>query len=473
MSKLRSAIAAALLLALAAVLAQPGVQAQEVGPDHSLPNGHFFTQAGGDSPEPEDGFPVVNHVSFEGQSVRFWDEFQRYGEVAVLGYPASRPFVWDGFNVQVMQKGVFQWRPEAGDEGEAWFMNVFDEFTRHELDDRLRAEKQVPLPATFDDAGKTFDQITAERIAILDERPALAAQYRSVPNPIALYGLPTSQIEDFGPFYVVRLQRAAFQEWKVDAPGIAQAGEVTVINGGDVAKEMDLIPAWAMEPLPPPTTSDQVIVYTPGPDDDLQSPTTVVGDAQAFEATVLWELTEVGTGELLGTGFTTAQVCCEWARFEFDLPFAVDRQRQATLAVWGASGQGDDRPGEVQVPVTLQTGGTLAAESAGLLIEPLGVEANGQDWQVRIKMENRGVNEASPGPLSFRLRDDATGTMDETAQIAIAWVINPGEVREEVVGFHFPEPVDAAGVRLLFSGGGQPGTPDAPLVLDLPDPAGG
>jgi hypothetical protein len=467
-------LASLIALVIALLLALPDARAQGAGADYPLPNGHFFTQAGGDSPEPDDGFPIVNHVSFGGQEVRFWDEFRRYGGVAVVGYPASRPFTWDGFHVQVMQKGVFQWRPDAGAGGQAWFMNVFDEFTRHGLDQRLHAEKQVPLPANFDDAGKSFEQITAERIAILDARPAFAAQYRSVPDPLALYGLPTSHIEDFGPFYVVRLQRAAFQEWKIDAPGIARVGEVTVVNGGDVAKEMGLIPRWAAAPLPPPAASNQVIVYTPGRGQEVRSPVTVVGDARAFEATVQWELTQDGTGDVLGRGFTTAQTAGEWARFQFDLPFAVDRPRQATLAVWGASGRdAAERPGEVRIPLGLRPGGPVAAENLGLLIQPLRVEVSGQEWRVRIRLENRGVMEVNPGPMSFGLRDDATGTMDETAQIALAWVINPGDVREEVVGFHFPRPVSAADVRLLYRGQGQAGAPDAqPLVLDLPTPGG-
>jgi hypothetical protein len=54
-------------------------------------------------------------------------------------------------------------------------------------------------------------------------------------------------------------------------------------------------------------------------------------------------------------------------------------------------------------------------------------------------------------------------------QTAIAWVVNPGDVREEVVGFHFPGPVSAADVRLLYRGEDHTGGADVPpLMLDLP-----
>ena len=55
-------------------------------------------------------------------------------------------------------------------------------------------------------------------------------------DPMTFYGLPTSAVVDNGNHYAIRLQRAVIQQWKVDVPW-AKAGEVTVANGGDVAKE--------------------------------------------------------------------------------------------------------------------------------------------------------------------------------------------------------------------------------------------
>ena len=42
-------------------------------------------------------------------------------------------------------------------------------------------------------------------------------------------------------------QRAVIQQWKVDVPW-ARAGETTVANGGDVAKEAGLLPQDATQP---------------------------------------------------------------------------------------------------------------------------------------------------------------------------------------------------------------------------------
>ena len=87
-----------------------------------------------------------------------------------------------------------------------------------------------------------------------------------------LYGLPNSSVQDFGPFYAVLLQRAAFQEWKIDAPGIARVGEVTVVNAGDVAKEFGLIPTRRANRLRRRYGSSQIALFEPGSADSLASP---------------------------------------------------------------------------------------------------------------------------------------------------------------------------------------------------------
>jgi hypothetical protein len=475
----------ALLGLLGAPAAPPGAAAApgaQLPADFSLPRAHFYTQAGGDTPRPDDGFLVADRPGFGSPAgrdvVRFWSEFRRDGGVAVVGYPASRPFVWDGFDAQAFQKGVYQWRPDQGPEGRAWFVNVFDELTRRGLDGRLLAEKQVPLPGSFDDRGKPFAQILAERLALLDRHPALVRQYRSVPDPVALYGLPNSAVLDLGPFYAVRLQRAAFQEWKVDAPGIARAGQVTVVNAGDVAKEYGLIPGWAAQPAPPPApASDQVAVYTPGREEGVGSPLTVAGDARAYEATVLWELTEPQRGDVLGRGVTTALGCCEWSSFELAVPYAVPRALRATLAVWGSSGrEGAGRPGEVRLALDLEdTARPAAAKDGWRLIEPLRVRAERPPGArlVDVRVRNESGTPITVAAADFGLRDDGTGAVEWGGAVA-AWAIGAGESREVALRFVRVGPGAAPGaVRLLHRAGGPEGPrapAQAPVVIDLPEP---
>ncbi|MCL5266268.1 MAG: CAP domain-containing protein [Chloroflexi bacterium] len=209
--------------------------------DFDVPGGHFFSQAsGGDSGV---GYTVVDDAS-----ARFWSEFKRLGGVAGVGYPVSHRFVWDGFVVQAMQKGVLQWRPELG---QAYFVNVFDQLSIAGKDGWLFTVRSTP--AKFEsgfDANKSWDAIVAARIALLDANPAIKAQYYSVADPMVIYGLPTSRVVDNGNHFVVRLQRAVIQQWKADVPW-AKAGQVTVANGGDVGKEAGLFPPEAIVPLPP------------------------------------------------------------------------------------------------------------------------------------------------------------------------------------------------------------------------------
>ena len=235
---------ACLLLALALAPLVPQLapsRAAAAALDFDVAGGHFFTQTGG--ADGNLGYAVVDD-----EQARFWDEFQRLGGVQGVGYPLSHRFSWDGFVVQVMQKGVLQWRPEVG---RAYFVNVFDQLSTAGKDDWLLSHRSTPkpLPASFD-AGKSWDQVVASRQALLDANRAIKAKYLAVPDPLNLYGLPTSAVVDNGNHYVIRLQRAVIQQWKVAVPWAA-AGQVTVANGGEVGMEAGLFPAAALKPAPP------------------------------------------------------------------------------------------------------------------------------------------------------------------------------------------------------------------------------
>ncbi|MBI2848826.1 MAG: hypothetical protein HYX88_01670 [Chloroflexi bacterium] len=224
------------------------------GDDFRVANGHFFTQTSAFNKIPGRlGYAVTN-----ADGIPFWDEFQRLAGAPAMGYPVSQRFVYKGFATQAFQKGVMQWQPgvaaanEKQGSGRVLLLNVFDELHDAGKDDWLLATRATPrqLESSFD-AGKTREEIVRDRLALLEDNPAIREHYLSTPDPLLFYGLPTSRVEDMGNHYAIRLQRAVIQQWKEDMPW-AKAGEVTVANGGDIAKEAGVFPAEAMVPEGPP-----------------------------------------------------------------------------------------------------------------------------------------------------------------------------------------------------------------------------
>ncbi|HEY3060257.1 MAG TPA: hypothetical protein VGL99_14955 [Chloroflexota bacterium] len=208
-----------------------------------MSSGWFFTQAGGSA---DHGFAMVDD-----DRGRLWSEFQRLGGWRALGFPASRRFSWHGALAQATQRAVLQWSPVTG---QVEFANVLDLMHDEGRDDDLRVQKQIPAPLDVDEARLPYDVIAARRLAWLDARPAIKAKYCTAPggaDPVQLWGLPTSKAVNMsdggGEVFVLRTQRAAFQEWVGGAPWAAP-GEVTVVLAGDLAKEFNLLPAEAVIP---------------------------------------------------------------------------------------------------------------------------------------------------------------------------------------------------------------------------------
>ena len=242
------------LALLALVLALPGTTAA-ADLDHDIPNGHFFTQANGQplgtSPT---GYAVTNDAG-----IPFWDEFKRLGGPTALGYPVSQRFIYDGFVTQAMQKVVFQWRPDVK---QVWFLNTFDALHDKTKDDWLLVYRQTPKPFdTSPDTGLTWDQVVARHQGFLDQNQAIKKVYFADPSPIDHFGLPVAYADE-GNSFVIRAQRATFQYWKEDVPW-AKAGDVSVANGGDLAKEAGLWPANALVPQQPVTSLDPGVSQAP------------------------------------------------------------------------------------------------------------------------------------------------------------------------------------------------------------------
>ncbi|HUX87560.1 MAG TPA: S1C family serine protease [Chloroflexota bacterium] len=206
-------------------------------PDFPIPNGHFYSQASGHGVTA--GFTITNDGG-----ANFYSEFTRLGTVDRLGYPASRRFMSGGFLTQATQKALLQWHPEIG---KIQLANVFDEFTQLGLDPTL--DNTYEIPPTGDntvDRSLTWSQVVSRHLALLNQNPAIRARYFADPDPIDDFGLPQAAAA-YGNVFVIRCERAAFQQWTA-ATSFARSGEVTVVNAGDLAKQLGLVPAVAVDP---------------------------------------------------------------------------------------------------------------------------------------------------------------------------------------------------------------------------------
>ena len=217
------------LVPVGPVVAQP--RPQPAAAPAPSPTGRFYAETG--------------HTVSDDGGVRFLSEFDRLGGVDAVGYPASERFEWEGFTVQVFQRVIFQWRPEAD---QVYFVNTFDRLHDAGVDDWLTVHRQTPPPRAFADEGLTWDQIVQSHLAVLADYPALQSAYFSVVgDPVQANGLPTSDVTDMGNHYAVRAQRVVLQQWKEDVPW-ARAGQVTFALGGDIAKEAGILPPEPVSP---------------------------------------------------------------------------------------------------------------------------------------------------------------------------------------------------------------------------------
>lgn len=208
-------------------------------PDWDVSGGHFYTQTNGRGGNGGPGFAIT-----DADGVPLWSEYQRLGGVAGLGYPVSRRFMWNGFVVQATQRAVLQWRPEAG---QVYLANVFDALHDQGKDPWLQSFRSTP--PSFDtgpDQGLTWDQVVDRHLAFLDTNPSIRSVFWQDSDPLLHYGLPMAYA-DYGNVYVIRFQRAVFQQWKVDVPW-ASAGQVTIANGGDLALEAGLFDPNVAQP---------------------------------------------------------------------------------------------------------------------------------------------------------------------------------------------------------------------------------
>ncbi|MCL4535508.1 MAG: BACON domain-containing protein [Bacteroidetes bacterium] len=211
--------------------------------------GQFFSQT---------NFWVRDNVPIpdgSGRTANFLSEYNRFGGLATLGYPASRPYWKDGFFYQVFQRGILQWRPDYNPP-QAVFANTMD-WLNDAGKDGFLAARGVPTHFSGDDgAGGDFNRAVQIRFGWMTE-PSIRDTYLANPNPalipdslwdpVTFYGLPTSQPQRSGPFTVQRFQRYVLQKWEDAVVGMPAPGSVVGVLAGDLAKEAGLVPAAAMQ----------------------------------------------------------------------------------------------------------------------------------------------------------------------------------------------------------------------------------
>ncbi len=238
-------------------------------------------------------------------NARFRTAFNRYG-LQNVGYPISTRFKRDGFITQAFQKAIFQWRPDGSFVA---FVNVFDELHGRGFDQTLLERRQTPnqLGDGWDTPGATFAQIRARREGLLTARAALRRAYFAASDPFTFFGLPTSEVQDMGNHYAIRLQRAVLQEWKENVPW-ARAGQVTIANGGDIAKELGHLPAANLVPEAAPPTG------TGGTTPPSTAPTG--GFAYGIQAHMIYVDRSAVYAGTKGLGFGWLKQQIEWKAWE-------------------------------------------------------------------------------------------------------------------------------------------------------------
>lgn len=228
-------------LALLAAPLAPGATAAEPEPqptlapaDWPLPDGHFFTQGGTSG----SGFAVQDR-----DGIPFFTTFRKLGGSELLGYPISRRFAWRGFILQVFERAVLQGLPGS----EVQVLNLMDELSAAGLDGWLRARYGIPAP-TVDPPGRSFAEVFRDRLALLDADPEIKTYWGRLSDPVALYGLPASKVEESGEYATLRTQRGALRRWKTARP----SGPVEPLPVGRIAAEAALFPPEPFLPEPAP-----------------------------------------------------------------------------------------------------------------------------------------------------------------------------------------------------------------------------
>ena len=210
-----------------------------------LVDGCLFTNTGGDTPYPDDGFAVTN-----ADDVPLWD-FVRARSADAIGYPISQRWVNGPFTFQAFQKVILQWDPGKQR------MNYYN--TLDVLASRYPEVKLPNVPAhqvlEADQGVTDFAVIMRNHLALLEQNAAIKDRFLSEADWLNLYGLPIRYEErevNGHPqgLQMLRTQRTVFVIWNVPAPGVT-VGRVNLQNVPDKVKRLSdvIIPDAAKRPI--------------------------------------------------------------------------------------------------------------------------------------------------------------------------------------------------------------------------------
>jgi hypothetical protein len=233
--------------------------------DFDVTGGHFFSQTNQTTIGPRAGGYTVT----DSNGVPFWSYFSDRGGPSVLGYPVSRRFLWDGYVCQATQRAIMQWNPTTN---QVQLVNVFDQLSSIGKDSWLATMHLAPPTQVTDgevQAGAQplpFLLLAHFRFGWLYQDPSIFQRYFDTSDHYAIYGLPTSSIQDMGPYWAARFQRVVMYHWKTPMPWADSQG-VAIGLAGDLFKELGGIPASALQledmHAPDPGTNLPSIVSPP------------------------------------------------------------------------------------------------------------------------------------------------------------------------------------------------------------------
>ncbi len=243
----------AILGAWVAGAASVRAQASDPCPFVAVSDGCLYTNTGGDTADPFDGYPVTN-----ASGIPFWDFYQQL-DPQDAGYPISRRFMLNGLWVQAFQKVILQWQPASGS---FHYLNTLDVLANQFPAASLpTVPPHQVLPAR---PGADFQERVDQHLAILDMNPEIKRAFLAEPNWLNLFGLPISYaIFGDGAVEVLRAQRTVFAIWRVEAPGVS-VGQVIRQNIPDKIKQLAevIIPGDAKSPTSQPAI-DEVLAGCP------------------------------------------------------------------------------------------------------------------------------------------------------------------------------------------------------------------